>query len=341
MKNQSVHLTRRGFLRLAGLAGAGSVLAAAGGTLLFSEPFTRELHQTRQTRTLMGTYVQITVLDKSADRAEEALNAAFARMARLEKLLTRFGSGSPLAELNAAGRLRGAPAELLAVLDSSRRVWRASRGAFDITVLPLLHTAKSRILANGALSGYEAAQALQLVGMEKLRINGGNLAFDRSGMGITLDGIAKGYIVDQAVAGLKAHKITSALVNAGGDLRALGSRPGSAGWRIKVQDPADKNAFVADLSIADRAVATSGNYEAYFDEAKLFGHLISPEDPTAASRNLSSTVLAPDCVTADALATALFVMGRRDGLGLLAGQAQLGGLLVERGGQRHRLRFPA
>jgi thiamine biosynthesis lipoprotein len=341
MKNHTVNLKRRNFLRVLGLAGAGSVLAAAGTTALFSESFSRSLHQARQTRTLMGTYVQVTVLDESAARAEEALNNAFVEMARLENILTRFSSASPVAELNASGRLGGAPPELMDVLASSHRVWQASQGAFDITILPLLSAMESQIKANAELPAYEYGQARQLVGMEKLNISGRDLSFARRGMGITLDGIAKGYIVDQAIAKLRSQNIKHALVNAGGDIRALGTNPSAGGWRIKVQDPLNKNAFVADLAITDQAIATSGNYEAYFDDSKLFGHLISPRHPDAASPSLSSTVVAADCMSADALATSLFVMGRREGWSLLAGQAGAGGLLLERDGSRHSLHFPA
>ncbi|MDR1396219.1 MAG: FAD:protein FMN transferase [Desulfarculales bacterium] len=341
MKKQIVNLNRRSFLRLAGLAGAGSVLAAAGGTVLFSERFNRELHQSRQTRPLMGTYVQITVLDKSAAKAEEALNSAFAEMSRLENILSRFHSASPLSVLNSTGRLNGAPAELMEVLAASRLAWRNSGGAFDITVLPLLTAVESRVRANQSLSGAEALQAGDLVGMEKLKMSGTNLAFDRSGMGITLDGIAKGYIVDHAVASLSRQGISRALVNAGGDIRALGDKGEGKGWTIKVQDPVDKNAFVAEFAITDRAVATSGNYEAYFDEAKLFGHLINPERPGEAGDSLSSTILASSCTVADAMATAWFVMGGQNGSDMLAGQSDLGGLFLEQGGEQRRLRFPA
>jgi thiamine biosynthesis lipoprotein len=330
-KDQKVNLKRRNFLRLAGLAGAGSVLAAAGGTALFSESFNRQLHQARQTRTLMGTYVQVTVLDKSAARAEDALNNAFVEMSRLENILSRFSAGSPLAELNSSGRLRGAPGEFMQVIAASQQAGLVSQGVFDITVLPLLNTVESRVRANGSAAGSE--QLLPLIGMEKLKISGNNLAFDRSGMGITLDGIAKGYIVDKAVTSLQDQDIKYALVNAGGDIRALGSKPGGEGWRIKVQDPLDKNAFVDDFSITDQAVATSGNYEAYFDEAKLFGHVIRPEHPESANENLSATVLAANCMTADAMATALFVMDKYEALGLLAANSRrLGGMLRMRGG---------
>jgi thiamine biosynthesis lipoprotein len=246
-------------LRLAGLAGAGSVLAAAGGTVLFSERFNQELHQSRQTRPLMGTYVQITVLDKSAARAEDALNNAFTEMARLENILTRFNSASPLAVLNSTGRLSGAPAEMMEVLAASRLAWQNSGGAFDVTILPLLNTVESRVRANQSLSGAEALPARQLVGMEKLKVNGTNLSFDRSGMSITLDGIAKGYIVDKAAASLSRQGVSHALVNAGGDIRALGDKGEGRGWSIRVQDPVDKNAFVSEFSLTGRAVATSGN----------------------------------------------------------------------------------
>ena len=339
MKKTTVNPGRRNFLRLLGLAGAGTVVAAAAGPVIFSERFNKDLHQVRQTRTMMGTYVQITVMDESAARAEDAVNNVFAEMTRLENLLTRFSTTSPVAELNASGRINDAPPEMMQVLAAAEMAYKASHGAFDITVLPLLQTVESRVRAGAG--SFETAQAKNLVGFEKMSRLGNNVRFDRSGMAITLDGIAKGFIVDRAIDELKSAGIKNALVNAGGDIRALGGKSAAHGWQIMVQDPANKNAYVAKLELRDRAIATSGNYEAYFDNAKLFGHLVSPASPSAPAQSASASILAPNCVTADALATALFVMGKQDGLAMVSAKEQLGALLLDRSGNQHSLRFIA
>ena len=337
MKKSEINPERRNFLRMLSLAGAGTVVAAA--PIMFSERFSSQLYQARQTRTLMGTYVQMTVLDKSVARAEDAVNDTFVEMARLEEMLTRFSATSPLAELNASGRVSGTPAELMQVLAAAGQIYRISQGHFDVTILPLLNAVESQVKSGTRLDSQDLAQIQELVGFERLAVSGNSVSLGRVGMAVTLDGIAKGYIVDQAIIYLQARGIKNALVNAGGDLRALGGKENGQGWQILVQDPANKNAYLTRLAINDQAVATSGNYEAYFDQAKLFGHIVNPDAPLEPAAATSATVLASTCTVADAMATALFVMGAEDGLSMIKDQAQLGAFLVERSGQCHQLRF--
>jgi thiamine biosynthesis lipoprotein len=306
---------------------------------MFSDRFSADLRQARQTRTMMGTYVQVTVLDPSAAKAEDAVAEVFAEMARLETMLTRFSSTSPVAELNRSGRLPGAPQELLEVLAAAGQFHQASQGNFDVTVLPLLHELKSQISAGHALDRRQLAAAGQLVGFDKLRRSGRNLSFTRSGMAITLDSIAKGYIVDKGIERLSALGVEHALINAGGDIRALNGKGDGRGWQVLVQSPQDKTAYIASLEIDNRAVATSGNYEAYFDQNKVFGHIINPASPGQAALSASASVLAPTCVAADALATAMFVMGAEAGAAMIAAQPQCGSLLVDSNGLQHQVRF--
>lgn len=344
MKKPEVNPDRRNFLRMLGLAGAGTVVAAAAAPIMFSERFSGQLHQVRQTRTLMSTYVQITALDGSAAKAEDAVNNVFADMARLESLLTRFNSSSPVAELNRQGKVANAPAEMLEVLAAAGKVHQASSGRFDVTILPLMEAVQASAQSGARFAGQDLASqdlasAASLVGFDKLSISGQSVSLARSGMAITLDGIAKGYIVDKAIACLADKGIKHALVNAGGDMRALGGKSDNSGWQILVQDPADKNAYLAKLEINNKAVATSGNYEAYFDQARMFGHIVSPATPAQSAGLTSASVVAPTCMVADALATALFASGDKNALNIISGQSQLGGMVVERSGRQHSLRF--
>ncbi len=339
MKKSEINPERRNFLRMLGLAGAGTVIAAAAAPVMFSERFSPSLHQARQTRTMMSTYVQLTVLDESKAKAEDAINGAFAEMARLEEMLTRFSASSPLAVLNDTGRLTGAPTELMQVLNASAQLYALSGKHFDITILPLLNTVESTMRAGVSLDSHNLAEASELVGFGKMSLAGNSVNFTRPGMAVTLDGIAKGYIVDRAVEGLAAAGIKHALVNAGGDMRALNGKQGGQGWQILVQDPANANGHLAQLELNNRAVATSGNYEAYFDKAKLFGHIVNPITPGLAAKNASASIMAPTCMQADALATAAFAMELNAALALAKAKPELGALLVEQNGSQHSLRF--
>jgi thiamine biosynthesis lipoprotein len=288
---------------------------------------------------MMGTYVQVTVLDPSVAKAEDAVAEAFAEMVRLEAMLTRFASDSPVTELNRSGRLSGAPQELLEVLAAAGQFHQASQGSFDVTVLPLLNELESQLSAGRALDQRRLEAAGELVGFGKLVRNGRDLSFAQSGMAITLDSIAKGYIVDKGIERLSALGLQYALVNAGGDIRALNGKGAAEGWQVLVQSPQDKNAYIASLSLDNRAVATSGNYEAYFDQNKELGHIINPASPGQAAPTVSASVLAPSCVAADALATAMFVMGAEAGAAMIAANPQCGSLLLDGNGRQHRLRF--
>lgn len=339
MKKSVVNPERRNFLRMLGLAGAGTVVAAAAAPMVFSDRFSSTLHQARQTRNLMNTYVQVTVLDKSAAKAEEAINNVFVEMARLEEVLTRFSASSAVAQLNASGKVGGAPREVMEVLAEARQLHQVSQGNFDITVLPLLNAVEAKVRAGHMLDSHDLAAASELVGFDKMAFSGGSINMSRSGMGITLDGIAKGYIVDKAIASLRAQGIEHALVNAGGDMRALGGKGSGQGWQILVQDPANKNNHLAKIELNDRAVATSGNYEAYFDSAKLFGHIVNPGAPASPATLASSSVIAPTCTMADGLATAVFVMGYKGGLAMINNNPKLGAMVIDHAGAQHSVRF--
>ncbi|HXY40159.1 MAG TPA: FAD:protein FMN transferase [Vicinamibacteria bacterium] len=281
----------------------------------------------------MTTLVSITVEDCSSSRAEEAMGAALEEMERLAALLTRFDGGSPLAVLNADGRLADPPPELRAVLARGRDLHRLCAGAFDPTVAPLVDLYQVHFAAHGGPpDASERREVQELVGAAHLRLDDHGCRLERAGMALTLDGIAKGYIADRMVETLASRGVRHALVNAGGDIRALGSRAGGRPWRVGVQDPRRPGAIVERLALADAAVATSGDYVRFFDLERHCHHTVVPSTGASPDAIASVSVRAPTAMDADALATAVFVLGAEAGCRLVDELPGAACLLVMRDG---------
>jgi thiamine biosynthesis lipoprotein len=248
-------------------------------------------------------------------------------MTRLVGMLSRHDEGTPVAQLNARGRTAGAPPELLALLERARRMYWVTRGVFDVTVQPLVDLFRA---TRGDPAPVEWAEAAALVGIDRLRVSGRSLRFERSGMGLTLDGIAKGYVVDRMADALRARGVRRFLINAGGDVRAAGGGEGGRPWRIGVRDPLRPDALLEVVALRDGAIATSGNYE------RAFGHIVDARAGLAPRSSTSASVSAPDATAADALATALFVLGPEKGCGLLDVLSRCSGMVVDGRGRTLR-----
>ena len=264
----------------------------------------RDSYRVCVVRPAMGTLVSVVAVHPSGTRAEEAIEAAFAEMDRLIGILSRHDSASPLAHLNRTGQLNDTPPELAHVVGQALRYHRLSGGAFDVTVKPLVDLFET---ATRAPTPAERAEVGELVGAENVEMSRRRIGLKRSGMGITLDGIAKGYIVDRMSEALIRQGVFSFLVNAGGDIRASGHREDGRPWTVAVRDPSRPDAFSDVVSLTDGAVATSGNYE------KGYEHIFGTDRNGSSQRSVCVT--AQSAMAADALATALFVMepaaGRR------------------------------
>ena len=195
---------------------------------------------------------------------------------------------------------------------------RLTGGAFDVTVLPLLRLLDAHRNPTGSLrlAEGELREALELVGAEHLEASGKALRFARSGMGLTLDGVAKGHIAEAMSRELAAAGCPDHLVDAGGDMVARGRKAPDAPWRVAVEDPQKRGEYPQVVELpAGGAIATSGGYEVFYDAAQSHSHLVSPA--TGQSPALAGvTVTAPDGLMADALATALSVMPPREALAL-------------------------
>jgi len=329
---------RRDFLKVSASFAIG--FASCGIFPLDAEAvkFNRKLYKVSRTRLALGTFVSITVVHPSKDQAEEAIGEAFRELKRLTDLLNRFDSKTPLGELNKEGSLKNIPPELAQVISYSIEYHKLTSGAFDITIKPLIDLF-GEIFSTGQASRpiqKQIEEALSLVGSEKIMFDGKNIQFLMPKMGITLDGIAKGFIVDRISQLLDRHKIQNYLVNAGGDIRTRGYRKDKKPWRIAIEDPWKKGNYPDIIEVRDGAVATSGNYEVFFDQEKMFHHIIDPKTGLSPREITSVSVTANSAMEADALSTGIFVMPPAQGVRFINSLPGCECLLVSRNRREFR-----
>jgi thiamine biosynthesis lipoprotein len=308
-------ISRRSFMKMSGLLGLS--LASAGIIPAAAEAvkFNRKSYKVSRTELTMGTFVTMTLIHASKDNAEEAMGRAFEEIDRLTRCMNRFDETTAIAELNSQGVLKDVPPEVLKVVTRALYFHKLSGGAFDISVKPVVDLFRKKF--GGAQKEFptkiELARALELVGSDKIELKGQTIRFKKSGMGITLDGIAKGYIVDKASKILSDYQIKNHLINAGGDIRARGVKD-TKPWTVAIQDPRKKKEYPDVIHIAEGAVATSGNYEIYFDHEKMVHHIIDPRTGLSPNLSTSVSVLADTAMDADALSTSVFVMEPANGV---------------------------
>jgi thiamine biosynthesis lipoprotein len=265
----------------------------------------------RRRMPVMGTIAEIAVVGEGA---QAAIDAALDRLRAVDVTMSRFRADSQIGIANARG-VASISAETATVLTASLEWARRSEGAFD----PCLGRVSE--LWNFSESSAPPTDYARFAGLHLYRHvdhDGSRVRITDASVGIDLGGIAKGHAVDLAVQALRDAGVTNAFVNVGGDLYAMGVSEDGDPWRVGVRDPDDPNGIIAEIEVADGAVATSGDYVRAFEHGgKRYHHLLDPRTaaPTATTRR-SLTVTAPTCLDADAAATALF---GRDGLPLPSG----------------------
>ena len=321
-------ITRRRFLQILAVAGV------AGGVYRFgfSGAETGE-HLVRQSRSLMGTEINLIVRGPDEDVCLAAVRATFDRIAALSRIFSRHDPASELAELNRSGALQAISPELEEVLSLAATISQRTGGAFDVTVLPLLRLYEQAPMPSQA----QLDAALQLVDYRRIERQGQGVRM-APGMELTLDGIAKGYIVDQGIAILHAHGFANVYVEAGGDLMVTGNKPADQPWRIGIQSPRPQSAAsMAVISAASSlAVATSGDYMQAFSDDLRNHHILDPRSGRSPAELASATITAPTVALADGLATAAMVLGPEQAMQVLAAFEHCQGLLIGKDLRQYR-----
>jgi thiamine biosynthesis lipoprotein len=328
-------LPRREALRITAVAGISLVLG--GG--LFAEVLRQAgLYRARVTRTQLGTLVTITAVHPDKAGAHVMVDKAFAEIERLESVLSRYRSDTPLARLNRDRVLHGAPEELTLVLGRALEYGKMTGGAFDVTVAPLVDLYKAHFAGTDVPPpDAQVDRARSLVDYRAVRVEGDDLFLDRPGASITLDGIAKGYVVDRAVAALMAAGAERVLVAASGDM-APGAVAGSEEpWRIAVQDPRSEGSLGV-LALEADCIASSGDYEQAYTRDLRYNHIIDPRTGRSPENTSGVTVVGPPPMDAAAMATASFVLGPSEGVAFLERLDGVEGMVISKDQQQFRTR---
>ncbi len=284
---------------------------------------------------VMGTVARITLPD---GRRNDAFEAGFAALRRVDASMSLYRPDSALVRVNTHAARHPEPVDedLFACLARAREISATTDGAFDVTVLPLLR----------AWGGYPDLAHLpagrpDAVGWDGLSLDARarTVRFRRNGMGVDLGAIAKGFALDRARAALVAADVQRALLDLGGQLVLLGSG-GASGWRVAVREPADPETTLGVLVLeGDRSVSTSGNYARDFaaEGWRAHSHVFDPRTGRAVRPGLAVTVWAADATTADALSTALLVLGPEGAPDVLTRVPGVGALFVDDREARRRI----
>ncbi len=309
----------------------------------FSGCFGSEEDKITRMRLVMDTHVTVTMYGISESEGDAIAKEAFAEMERLEGIFSRHIEGSDIEHINrAAGRewVEVAP-EAILVIEEALAISRLTEGVFDPTVAPLLEVwgFGNEEDEQRRPSSEEIEEALLQVDYEKVEINEeeSSVFLAKEGMQLDLGGIAKGFIVDRGQKVIEESGVEGSFVNAGGDINITGSKTDGEPWKIAVQDPRDPQKWFATLQIDQGSVATSGDYQRFFEEdGERYHHIIDPESGWPADGGIISvTVLGPDTLAADAYSTAVFVLGIERGLELLETLSDMEGVLIDKEGDIH------
>ncbi len=299
------------------------------------------LERYSRTELILDTIFEVTIFVDEEIEGDPLVREAFDKVRALEKVMSRFVTNSDVDKINQqAGK---EPVEVdprtFYVIEKSLYFGEASQGKFDVTIAPLLNlwgfgTGEEREPPEGE----EIEEVLPLVDYQEIELDEENMSvfLPREEMALDLGGIAKGYIVDEIAEFLEGEGVEHGTVNAGGDIRALGTRLDGNPWRIGITHPRDRENIIAVIPVTQEAIVTSGDYERYFNhEGERYHHILDPDTGQPAGEVMSVTVVAPDCITADSLSTAVFVLGVEEGMALLESMSQVEGMIVDLQEEKH------
>lgn len=248
--------------------------------------------------------------------AEESLSAVRDEAVRIEELLSRFIPGSEISRVNRAAGIKceKLSGDTYEVLSRAIEFSGYCQGLFDVTIGPLVTLWSNSKYTFKPPEDSRIRQVLPLVGYTDLLLDPckKTAGLQRIGQSIDLGGIGKGFAGDKFLEVFRKYGISSAFTNIGGNVVTLGTKPDGSPWRVGVRHPRQENSLIGLISVADKAVVTSGDYQRYFIDSngKRHHHILDPSTGYPAESGLVSvTIVADSSTTADALSTILFVAG--------------------------------
>ena len=298
-----------------------------------------ETEPVRQTDFILNTICKITIYDEenSSKDSNDLINEAFDLCREYENTLSRTIEGSDVYKINHSN---GNPVDVsdttIEVIKYAETYSKSSNGAFDITIAPL------SILwdfqgDNPKVPPEDTIKSLvDEVDYTKIKINGNLVTLEVPVEAIDLGGIAKGYIADKTAEYLEANGVISAIVDLGGNIYVIGSKPDGSNFNIGVQDPSKTDGSVLGyVSVSNKSVVTSGSYERYFiQDGKRYHHILDPSTGYPADNGLCSvTIISDQSVDGDGLSTTCFVLGKDEGLKLINSLDGVQAIFIDNNGE--------
>ena len=288
----------------------------------------------------LNTVVKVTIYDS---QDEKILQDALALCDKYEKIFSRTRTDSEIYLLN-EGKLPQEDGYYILSEECAELIGKGlyyselSGGAFDITIEPLSSLWDFTSGEKQIPDPQTLVEAQKHVGYEKVELKGNKIRFQEDGMGLELGAIAKGYIADKIKEFLISEGIESAVIDLGGNVLCIGTRPDGEAFRVGIQKPfADRNETVATAGIRDRSVVSSGIYERYFEkDGKLYHHILNPKSGYPYENGLTAvTILSDESVDGDGLSTVCFALGLEKGLELINSLPDTQAVFITEDGELH------
>jgi FAD:protein FMN transferase len=301
------------------------------------------LNVVKETSFMMDTYVTIYAVGPKS----MTLKAIESALNRMQEIGTKFNSLDPKSPVYAFNHTGEAISdnEITSLIQTALNISKESGGAFDISIAPLAELWGFYRKEHYLPKPQEIKDCMAKVGYQHLSLNNGKIVKDNEGVRIDLGGIAKGYAIQEAIKVLRSNGVTSALIDAGGDIYGLGKR-GSRLWRIGIKDPR-KEGILGYVEVEDLAVMGSGDYERFFiKDGRRYHHIFDPKTGYPTEGVASVILIYPDPVASQAWAKIPFIMGPEKGLERLENIPNMEAIIITESGKiscssglKHALNF--
>ncbi len=296
-------------------------------------------HVLQRKMLLMGSDFEITVVAHNKAIAKEYIDIAISEINRIESLISSWKSDSETTQINSQAGIAPVKVskELYDLIERCLMLSKLTNGAFDITYASMDSIWSFDGNMKKLPDNEHLKHAIRNVGYEKLKLfpETQSVFLTQKGMKIGFGAIGKGYTADCAKALLQSKGVASGIINASGDMNCWGKQPNGKDWKVAIKNPMNKKKIFAYFPLNNQSVVTSGNYEKYviFD-GNRYSHIIDPRTGLPTKELASCTIFAPKSEVADALATAVFVMGTETGLHFINQLPNIECILVDMDGKR-------
>lgn len=290
--------------------------------ILFGAQGQQKYVSSHKTLKLMGSRFDITVVSTNEELGYINIEEAIAEISRIEKLISAWDPNSETSLINKNAGIKpvAVSLELFNLIERAKKISDLTDGAFDITYSSLDKVWKFDGTMKVLPTKEQIENSISKIGYEKIILDRGaqTVFLKLKGMKISFGAMGKGYAADKAKSLLVSKQVIAGIINAGGDLTTWGTKASGEKWLIGIANPLNKDKIFSWLPIVESSVATSGNYEKFVTfEGKRYSHIIDPRTGYPSTGINSVSIFAEGAEISDALATAVFIMGREAGLFLI------------------------